>query len=216
MSLLHSPLICIGITGGIGSGKSYICRQLEDAGHPVFYCDDEAKRIIRTDDEVKAALQQLVGPQLYDTQGQLVKSILAAYLCKGRSYAAQVDAIVHPKVAQAFQTKAQQMADQLTSSSFTLSTSPLKLLNPKEENCLTALKSLPTHQVLFMECALLFEANFQRFVDYSVLVHVSNDTQINRLIMRDHITREKALEWIALQLPEEEKLQRADAIIYNE
>lgn len=38
-------ICCIGITGGIGSGKSYICAQLEAAGHQVFYCDDEAKKL---------------------------------------------------------------------------------------------------------------------------------------------------------------------------
>lgn len=42
---LEQPLR-IGITGGIGSGKSYVCHQLEQAGHRIFYCDDEAKRII--------------------------------------------------------------------------------------------------------------------------------------------------------------------------
>ena len=48
--------ILIGITGGIGSGKSYICHQLEQTGHHVFYCDDVAKQIIRTQADVKREL----------------------------------------------------------------------------------------------------------------------------------------------------------------
>ena len=50
------PVMLLGLTGGIGSGKSYVCRQLEAAGHPVFYCDDEAKHIIRTDEAVRREL----------------------------------------------------------------------------------------------------------------------------------------------------------------
>ena len=86
----------IGITGGIGSGKSYVCHQLEQAGHRIFYCDDEAKRIIRTHPDVMDELRALVGAQVYDADGGLNKPVLAAYLCQGRHYSQQVDRIVHP------------------------------------------------------------------------------------------------------------------------
>lgn len=92
-----------GITGGIGSGKSHVCRLLEKAGHPVFYCDDVAKHIIRTDAAVRRELTALVGTALYDeTDGHLVKPVLAAYVCRGGGHAARVDAIVWPRVAAAF------------------------------------------------------------------------------------------------------------------
>lgn len=194
----------IAITGGIGSGKSTICRRLEDAGHRIFYCDDEAKRIIRTDPEVRRQLTELVGPEVYDAEGRLVKPVLAAYLCRGRESSARVDAIVHPRVADAFRRFASVEAD------FPVrfpSESPLSV---------EALASLPPSGVCFMECALLFESGFDRLVDCSVLVHVELETQIARLMGRDRIGREKALEWIALQLPESEKLRRADATINND
>ena len=104
------PVVPIGITGGIASGKSYVCRQLEAAGHPVFYCDAEAKRIIRTDPAVRRELTSLVGPEVYAADGQLVKSVLAAWLCRSRSHAAQVDAIVRPRVADAFAARAAAIA----------------------------------------------------------------------------------------------------------
>ena len=91
-----------GITGGIGSGKSYVCRYIEAAGFPVFYCDDTAKKIIRTDKEVKDALKGTVGSGVYDSDGVLQKSVLAAYICKGNEFAKKVDAIVHPRVRMAF------------------------------------------------------------------------------------------------------------------
>lgn len=92
----------VAVTGGIGSGKSHVCRRLEAAGYAVFYCDDEAKRIIRTDPFVRRELTALVGQGLYAPDGTLVKSLLAAYLCGGPQQAARVDAVVHPRVALAF------------------------------------------------------------------------------------------------------------------
>lgn len=91
-----------GITGGIGSGKSYVCHLLAKTGAPIFYCDDVAKRIIREDPAVRRLLTDLVGPETYDAEGRLRKSVLAAWLCRGRDASAQVDAIVHPRVAEAF------------------------------------------------------------------------------------------------------------------
>ena len=67
-----------------------------------------------------------------------------------------------------------------------------------------------------MECALLFESGFNRLVDYSVLVHVSAQTQLQRLMARNHISAQKAQSWIDLQLSESEKMARADAYIVNE
>lgn len=91
----------VALSGGIGSGKSYVCRLIHEAGFPVFYCDDEAKRIIRTSPEVRRQLQALVGEEVYDGS-VLSKAVLAAYICQGKDYAAKVDAIVHPAVAAAF------------------------------------------------------------------------------------------------------------------
>ena len=67
-----------GITGGIASGKSYVCRRLEAQGAPIFYTDPEAKRIIRTDPQVQKQLRSLVGAEVYDAEGKLVKRVLAA------------------------------------------------------------------------------------------------------------------------------------------
>ena len=201
-----SRILRIGITGGIGSGKSYICHQLETAGFSVFYCDDEAKSIIRTD-------------SVYDTEGQLVKPILRAYLCKGNEYAGKVNAIVHPKVAERFNSKAEEMNEQATAlaADWNQEEVTVRILSDAQHHiCLDTLLSLPKQQTLFMECALLFESGFCHLVDTSVLVHVSQQTQLKRLMARDHISEEKAKEWIALQLPENEKMLRAGYILCNE
>ena len=221
-----SPLLLIGITGGIASGKSYVCAQLEQAGHTVFYCDSEAKRIIRTDPEVRRQLSQLVGSDLYDAQGQLVKSKLAAWLCKGKAHAAQVDAIVHPRVAEAFARRASELSADWESGlparqhdAGRKPALPEALFPPfphKQLDSVQQLICLPPQRVLFMECALLFESGFDRLVDCSLLIHVSASTQLQRLMARDHIPESKAHEWMALQLSEEQKLERADYVLDND
>ena len=222
----ESPLLLIGITGGIASGKSYVCAQLEQAGHTVFYCDSEAKRIIRTDPEVRRQLSQLVGSDLYDAQGQLVKSKLAAWLCKGKAHAAQVDAIVHPRVAEAFARRAAALSSdwegELPACQHDAGRKPAlpeALFPPfphKQLDSVQQLICLPPQRVLFMECALLFESGFDRLVDCSLLIHVSASTQLQRLMARDHIPESKAHEWMALQLSEEQKLERADYVLDND
>lgn len=103
MSLKMSPKTkFIGITGGIGSGKSYVCRLLEQTGIPIFYTDDEAKKLIRHHRPLQQQLTAIVGPGLYDAEGRLVKSVMAAFLCRGEDYAEQVNRVVHPCVAEAF------------------------------------------------------------------------------------------------------------------
>ena len=55
----------IGITGGIGSGKSYVCRLLEQRGYTVYDCDSAAKRLIRSSPFIRRRLTALIGPETY-------------------------------------------------------------------------------------------------------------------------------------------------------
>ena len=61
----------IAITGGIGSGKSYVCRILEKQGIKVYDCDAEAKRLMRYDADLQESLKQLVGEEVYSAEGIL-------------------------------------------------------------------------------------------------------------------------------------------------
>ena len=61
----------IAITGGIGSGKSYVCRLLSKRGIRVYDCDEAAKRLMRSSESLKTALRQLVGEKVYTADGRL-------------------------------------------------------------------------------------------------------------------------------------------------
>lgn len=89
----------IGITGGIGSGKSYIARQLtEHFSIPVYDCDRAARRLMVESPEVHEALVRLLGEEAYTPEGELCKPVVASYLFASAAHAAQVNAIVHPAV----------------------------------------------------------------------------------------------------------------------
>ena len=70
----------IGIAGGIGSGKSYVCRQLQRRGITVYDCDSAAKRLIRTSPDIRRQLTALIGPDTYTAEGQLNKAAVAQFL----------------------------------------------------------------------------------------------------------------------------------------
>lgn len=92
----------VGITGGIGSGKSYVCKRLAAMGIDVYDCDSAAKRIIRTSPVIREALTRLIGPNTYSIDGQLNKAAVASFLLASESNAHAIDAIVHPAVAANF------------------------------------------------------------------------------------------------------------------
>ena len=96
-----SPFV-LGITGGIGSGKSIVARCLHIMGIPVYNSDNEARRLNNTHPAIRQALIQLVGNHVYLPDGSLNKIALANYLFKSATHAEQVNAIIHPIVKEDF------------------------------------------------------------------------------------------------------------------
>ena len=93
--------IKIGITGGIGSGKSVISRLLRMMDVPIYDSDTEAKRLMQTDAGIRAELTALIKGELY-TGHTLNKALLASYMFEDAQRVAQVNAIVHPRVKSDF------------------------------------------------------------------------------------------------------------------
>lgn len=90
-------ILKIGITGGIGSGKSVVSRLLEVMGIPVYISDTEAKRLTASDIRIREGLVALLGEEVYKG-GTLDKRLLADYLFASPDHAARVNAVIHPQV----------------------------------------------------------------------------------------------------------------------
>ena len=169
----------IGITGGIGSGKSYVCQRLIARGYEVYDCDNAAKRLMRTSPEIRQQLTALIGPDTYlKESGEFVlnKAAVAKFLLGSESNAQAVDAIVHPAVFRDFEASGMK----------------------------------------WMESAILFESGACRLVDKTIVVTAPEEVRIQRVMARDNISREKVLEWMVRQLPQEEVRSRADFEIVND
>ena len=96
----------IAITGGIGSGKSYVCRILEKHGIRVYDCDAGAKRLMRQDADLQAGLKKLVGEEVYSADGILQKPVLAQFILTGEANKQAVNDVVPPAVGRDFQQSA--------------------------------------------------------------------------------------------------------------
>lgn len=94
-------MIKIAITGGIGSGKSYISALLEERGIPVYNADNESKRLTTFDEGIRNGLTDLLGPEVYQ-DGMLNKPLLASYLFASPNNTFKVNAIIHPRVKEDF------------------------------------------------------------------------------------------------------------------
>ena len=103
-------MIRIGITGGIGSGKTYVCQLLQQRGIPVYQCDDEAKRLMTKSPVIRRRITQLLGADAYTSSG-LNKPIIARYLFADPSHAERINRIVHPVVRQDFLQWTEQQQD---------------------------------------------------------------------------------------------------------
>lgn len=96
----------VGITGGIGSGKSVVSRILAAMGYPVYDADQRARALMDRSPRIRTQLQTLFGPQAYDGQ-TLNRPYLAARIFSDETARSRVNAIVHPEVRADFKRWAQ-------------------------------------------------------------------------------------------------------------
>ncbi|NUM50382.1 MAG: dephospho-CoA kinase [Flavobacteriales bacterium] len=95
-------MIKVGVTGGIGSGKSMVCKIFETLQIPVFYADLVAKEIAVNDLQVVEQIKQNFGKNIYTSQGELNRKILSEIVFNSESKLQLLNQIIHPAVAKAF------------------------------------------------------------------------------------------------------------------
>ena len=94
-------MIVVGLTGGIGSGKTTVARQFNALGTPVYIADVEAKKLMSISKTIKRKLTLLFGEEAY-VNGELNKPFIAETIFNDKTYLDKMNTIVHPKVAQHF------------------------------------------------------------------------------------------------------------------
>lgn len=145
-------MIQLGITGGIGSGKTTLCKVLEHFGVPVYYADEEAKIIIDSP-KVQNKIVKAFGKDLIDSKGKLDRKKLAAMVFAQKSQLEKLNLVVHPEVAKHYlnwiksnkkqRLVAKEAAILFESGSYKLMDKTLTVYAPKElriKRCITRSK----------------------------------------------------------------------------
>ncbi len=97
-------MLKIGLTGGMGSGKSLVAKVFTEMYHiPVFYADHEAKKLMNTNDDLRKEIIALLGPQSYDINGHLNKTLIAKKIFNNSELRNELNKKVHKKVRAHFE-----------------------------------------------------------------------------------------------------------------
>lgn len=95
-------MIVVGLTGGIGSGKTTVAKQFKALGIPVYIADEEAKKLMKRSKIIKRKLIQLFGNYAY-IDGELNKPFIANIIFNDKTYLEKMNAIIHPRVKKHFE-----------------------------------------------------------------------------------------------------------------
>ncbi|MFQ5797712.1 MAG: dephospho-CoA kinase [Bacteroidota bacterium] len=179
-------ILKIGVTGGIGSGKSELCRLFEAEGIPVFYADTVAKNLVDSSAEIQARIRRVFGSKSIGEKGTPNRTKLAEVVFADRGMREKLNAIVHPDVLRAFRDFVRRNSSE--------NTAPF----------------------LIAEAALIFESRMNEKLDYVIVIDAPEDVRIRRVQRRDAVSREDVKRRITSQMPVGKKLVRADFIVKND
>ena len=175
----------VGVTGGIGSGKSTACKVFSDSGRSVILADDVARRITDERLDAKAAIKKVFGPAAYLPSGQLDRKKIASIVFADEAKREKLNSIIHPRVFEAIDYQ-------------------LDSLPPKQ-----------THPYVLIEAALVYETGMNELLDYVIVVTADEENCIQRVMARDSISRDEAKRRIAAQMSMDRKVKQADFVIQN-
>jgi dephospho-CoA kinase len=174
----------IGITGGIGSGKSLVCKIFACLGVPIYDADSRAKSIMTTDGILIDQIKKEFGSLSYHENGGLNREYLSGAVFNDPLKLKKLNELVHPRVG----------ADSE---------------RWMEEN--------NGHTYLLREAALLFESGSFKKLDKIIVVTAPEQLRVKRVLGRDkQRTEQDILTIIRNQMPEEEKIKKADFVIHND
>ncbi len=172
----------IGITGGIGSGKSHVAKIIEEAGYAVLNADDIAKQIMVEDESVRELIISTFGDDSYKDK-ELNRADIASKAFSSVESLLKLNSIVHPPMVYKIN----------------------ELMNDELENS----------KMVFVEAALVFEAEVDEILDHVLLVTADENIRISRIVERDDLSETEIRERMKFQIPENEKENLADFTIKN-
>jgi dephospho-CoA kinase len=177
----------IGLTGGIGSGKSTVAQMLHARGAAIIDADAIARSVTAPNGAAMPAIAQTFGKDFITTDGALDRERMRAHVFKEPSAKQALEAIIHPLVTQETQRQAQAAIDQ-------------------------GFRTLVFDVPLLVESGTRWRTQ----VDRVLVVDCAETTQIERVVARNGLSRETIQNIISAQASRAQKLAAADWVIHNE
>ena len=177
----------IGITGGIGTGKSTAAEIFRELGAVTFSADEAAREVLKPGSEGLTEVIAAFGPQVIGPDGALDRARLAEIVFADSDARDRLEKITHPRILKRLRAQ---------------------IDRSRQRN--------PPGAVIAVEAPLLFEAGMEDWFDHIVVVTAPEDTQIARLRARSNLTEDEARARIRAQMPLTEKAGRAHHVIGND
>ena len=178
----------IGLTGGIATGKSTVCKMLSDMGAKVFDADKEAHLLLSGDTEaareIKKKFHEELGFDMLDASGNIDRKKLGAIVFSDPQLLKYLESVMHHHIE-------------------------------KKLHIFVEEEKAKNSNIIVLDIPLLFEKNWQDKADEVWLVHVPQDMQMKRLKKRDNIDDAEARKRLAVQMPIDDKKALADTVIDN-
>lgn len=175
----------IGLTGGIGSGKSLVVRTFEELGAAVVDADRIAREVLAPGGPAYDAVVRAFGPEVVRPDGTVDRKVLAARVFADAEVRRRLNALTHPHIRRRMAEEAARLA------------------------------ARPGVDVIVMDIPLLLDTTDGADLDAIVVVYADEEVRLRRLVARDGVSEEDARRRLAAQVPLRNKLDRADWVIDN-
>ncbi|MDD5496855.1 MAG: dephospho-CoA kinase [Atribacterota bacterium] len=179
-------MLIVGLTGGIVSGKTTIAKMFQELGAQVIDADEIARKVVRPGEKAWQGIVEYFGPEILRDDLEINRKKLADIVFSNKEKLAVLNSITHPEIILMLKKQINQ------------------LKNKYQKNI-----------ICIVEAPLLFEAHLEDMMDKIIVVYLNREEQLKRLLLRNNLTREEAIQRIESQMPLEEKLSRADYVIDN-
>ena len=178
-------MLKIGLTGGIGSGKSKVSFVLAKLGSYIFDADTEAKKLLNNNENIQKDIISEFGSDVLDYTGKIDRKKLAKVAFQDEDHQIILNSIIHPFVFKELDIQFEKISNQNKYASF------------------------------MVDGALIFESGLDQHLDSVVLIASLLKYRIERVLKRGNLSREDILRRIDLQWTDEQKTEMADYTIYN-
>ena len=179
-------MFVVGLTGGIASGKSVVSNMLRDLGACIIDADETSREVMIPHTKCWEEVIASYGSELLQEDLTIDRKKLAISVFKDSEQIEKLNRIVHPYIMQ------------------------------RIEEMIEEIKARDPQSLVIVDAALLVETGVYKHYDKLIVVYVSKETQLERLMNRDAMSREEAESRIDLQSPLTQKLKVADYVIENE